>query len=172
MSDALEINLNKQAGQGSTIKEMHFKQPSSESLCSSSMLCPSSNWNQTNIQQMIKLNLKPKEYWKQKPATYDKQLDQIKNYQEPNPIAHTMNKAINFRKWCGPRHKFQVSKNIQGAAQKLLRVMKNLIYTKYLGSRLIGSLQQVISHIYSKINHQIKVIIIKAVKGTDIMVVN
>lgn len=50
--------------------------------------------------------------------------------------------------------------------------MKNLIYTKYLGSRLIGSLQQVISHIYSKINHQIKVIIIKAVKGTDIMVVN
>lgn len=57
---------------------MHFKQPSSESLCSSSMLCPSSNWNQTNIQQMIKLNLKSKEYWKPKPATYDKKLDQIK----------------------------------------------------------------------------------------------
>ena len=27
---------------------------------------------------MIKLNLKSKEYRKQKPATYDKQLDQIK----------------------------------------------------------------------------------------------
>lgn len=72
-------------------KVMHFIQPSLESLRSSPMLFPSSNWNQPNAQHMIEVSLNQRKFiitiWKVWSPTWSNNASQ-----EPYPIAHMMTK--------------------------------------------------------------------------------